>query len=116
MWERSTWSITSKRSWLRSLRRARRRADEDAHRRQSGERSTERGRHADACLKPGKGGHTMKYEMRVNVYIRPEHVGSGSGLELSETQTIELASLSDAAEILVKLHAFFEALKAKGTK
>jgi len=54
----------------------------------------------------------MKYEMRVQVYIRAE-AGYQGGLELSETQMIELGTLSDAAEILVKLHEFFETLKAK---
>lgn len=59
----------------------------------------------------------MKYEMRVQVYIRPEAgYGSGGGLELSETQMIELSKLSDAAEVLVKLHEFFETLKAKQAK
>lgn len=56
----------------------------------------------------------MKYEMRVQVYLRPE-MGAGN-LELSETQNIELTTLSDAAEILVKLHEFFEALKAKAVQ
>jgi hypothetical protein len=51
----------------------------------------------------------MKYEMRVQIYLRPEnHSGS---LELSETQLVELATLSDAAKVLVKLHEFFEELK-----
>jgi hypothetical protein len=53
----------------------------------------------------------MKYEMQVQVYLRPEQ--GGGNLQLSETQTIELTTLSDAAEVLVKLHEFFEALKAK---
>lgn len=53
-----------------------------------------------------------KYDMRVEVYIRPTLGGSGA-LQLSETQQIELKTLSDAAEILVKLHEFFEALKNK---
>lgn len=56
----------------------------------------------------------MKYEMQVRVYIRPDVGGSG-GLELAETQSVELATLSDAAGILVKLHEFFEALRAKGS-
>jgi hypothetical protein len=51
----------------------------------------------------------MKYEMRVHVYIRPEQ--GGGALELSETQIVTLRTLSDAAEILVKLHEFFEVLK-----
>lgn len=55
----------------------------------------------------------MKYEMNVRVYIRPEVGGGGGGLELAETQTVELKTLSDAAEVLVKLHEFFEALKTK---
>jgi hypothetical protein len=60
----------------------------------------------------------MTYEMSVRVSIRPDVGGSGySGLELAETQQIELTTLSDAAEILVKLHEFFEALKkARVTK
>ena len=60
----------------------------------------------------------MKFEMSVQIYLRPqgEHGGyCGAGqLELRETQNVELSSLSDAASILVKLHEFFEALKAKG--
>jgi len=53
----------------------------------------------------------MKYEMRVQVYIRPENPSGYQGLELSETQMVELSTLSDAAGILVKLHEFFETLK-----
>jgi hypothetical protein len=54
----------------------------------------------------------MKYEMNVQVYIRPAEAGYASGqLELRETQTIELTTISDAAGILVKLHEFFEVLK-----
>ncbi len=57
----------------------------------------------------------MKYEMRVQVYLRPTEAGRSQGvLELSEIQEIELRTLSDAAEILVKLHEFFEALRRKG--
>lgn len=56
----------------------------------------------------------MKYEMNVQVYLRPSEAGYSSGaLELRETQTIELTTLSDAAGILVKLHEFFEELKAR---
>jgi hypothetical protein len=51
--------------------------------------------------------------MRASLNIRPVDPPFGQGLDLSETQTIELTTLSDAAEILVKLHEFFEALKAK---
>lgn len=59
----------------------------------------------------------MKYEMSVQVYLRPQDYGGASGnLELRETQTIELTTLSDAAGVLVKLHEFFETLKAKGVK
>ena len=59
----------------------------------------------------------MKYEMNVQVYIRPAEAGYSSGqLELRETQTIEMTTLSDAANILVKLHEFFEVLKTKGSK
>jgi hypothetical protein len=58
----------------------------------------------------------MKYEMRVQVHIRPEPGYGGSGLELAETQQIELGTLSDAAEILVKLHEFFEALRKAKVK
>jgi hypothetical protein len=58
-------------------------------------------------------GASMKYEMRVQVYIRADHMGT-SGLELSETQHIELKTLSDAAGVLVKLHEFFEELKKRG--
>lgn len=54
----------------------------------------------------------MKYEMTVHVNLRPAEAGYSSGnLELRETQTIELLSLSDAASVLVKLHEFFEELK-----
>jgi hypothetical protein len=56
----------------------------------------------------------MKYEMSVQIYIRPEH--SGGALELRETQQIELTTLSDAAGVLVKLHEFFEELKKRGVK
>jgi hypothetical protein len=56
----------------------------------------------------------MKYEMSVQVYIRPEH--GGGALELRETQQIELATLSDAAGVLVKLHEFFEELKKRGVQ
>ena len=56
----------------------------------------------------------MKYEMRVQVYIRPTEPPYGGALELAETQYIELTTLSDAAEVLVKLHEFFEALRLKG--
>lgn len=53
--------------------------------------------------------------MRVQVYLRPTEAGRSQGvLELSEIQEIELRTLSDAAEILVKLHEFFEALRRKG--
>lgn len=57
----------------------------------------------------------MKYEMYVSVQIR-ESQGGSSGLNLSETQSVELKTLSDAAMILVKLHEFFEAIKNSGTK
>ena len=57
----------------------------------------------------------MVYEMNVRVHIRPIQGGS-SGLELAETQQVELHSLSDAAEVLVKLHEFFEALRRAKAK
>ena len=55
----------------------------------------------------------MKYEMSVQIYLRPqdERGYSGGQLELRETQQVELTTLSDAAAVLVKLHEFFEALK-----
>jgi len=58
----------------------------------------------------------VKFEMRVDVHLRPqdEHGHSFGQLDMSETQTVELSTLSDAAGVLVKLHEFFEALKAKG--
>jgi hypothetical protein len=58
----------------------------------------------------------MKYDLRVQVYIRPAEYNTSSGLELAETQQIDLTSLSDAAEILVKLHEFFEVLKSRKAK
>ncbi len=59
----------------------------------------------------------MKYELSVHVRIRtPEHYSQGPGLELSETQSIELTTLSDAAEILVKLHEFFQTVKEKAAR
>jgi hypothetical protein len=54
----------------------------------------------------------MKYELSVQVNIRPEGYSSGQ-LDLRETQIVELTTLSDAAGVLVKLHEFFEALKAR---
>lgn len=57
----------------------------------------------------------MKYEMRAQVNIRPIEPQYGGGLDLAETQVIVLSKLSDAAEILVKLHEFFETLKAKAS-
>ena len=56
----------------------------------------------------------MKYEMSVQVFLRPENLGGN--FELRETQWIELTTLSDAATILVKLHEFFEELKKRGIK
>ena len=58
----------------------------------------------------------MKYSIRVNVYIRPADQGGTGNLELSETQEVELSTLSDAAKVLVKLHEFFETLKERGVK
>lgn len=59
----------------------------------------------------------MTYEMSVQVYIRPQIVSGAVGtLELRETQVIDLNTLSDAAEVLVKLHEFFETLKTKAVK
>lgn len=57
----------------------------------------------------------MKYEIRVDVNLRPmdNHVSQGV-LCLSETQSVELTTLSDAATVLVKLHEFFVELKTKG--
>lgn len=54
----------------------------------------------------------MKCDLTVQVYLRPEGHSSGT-LELREQQQIELTTLSDAAEVLVKLHEFFETLKSK---
>ena len=56
----------------------------------------------------------MKYEMTVQVYLRPEN--AFGQLELRETQQVELTTLSDAAAILVKLHEFFEELKKRKVK
>lgn len=53
----------------------------------------------------------MKYRIQVNVQLSTEH--QYSPLRLEESSEIELASLSDAAMILVKLHEFFEALKKR---
>lgn len=57
----------------------------------------------------------MKYEMSVHIYLRQE-LSSGPGLELREMNMVELSTLSDAAEILVKLHEFFETVRKKGGK
>jgi len=51
----------------------------------------------------------MKYRIQVDVSLSGEQ--SYNPLRLQETSEIELASLSDAAMILVKLHEFFEALR-----
>lgn len=58
----------------------------------------------------------MKYEIRVQVSLRPaDDYGFSRGqMEMSETQQVELATLSDAAGVLVKLHEFFEELKTRG--
>jgi hypothetical protein len=57
----------------------------------------------------------MKYDLTVQVYLRDQQ-HTGGVLELREQQQIELTTLSDAAEILVKLHEFFEALKTRAAK
>jgi hypothetical protein len=51
----------------------------------------------------------MKYRIQVDVSLATEQ--GYNPLRLQETSEIELASLSDAATILVKLHEFFEALR-----
>jgi hypothetical protein len=51
----------------------------------------------------------MKYRIQVDVSLATEQ--NYNPLRLQETSDIELASLSDAAMILVKLHEFFEAIK-----
>lgn len=51
----------------------------------------------------------MKYRIQVDVNLTTEQ--SYNPLRLSESSDIELQSLSEAAEILVILHEFFEALK-----
>jgi hypothetical protein len=60
----------------------------------------------------------MKYEVDVQVVLRPSRDAAGFAmaggqLELRESRQIELTTLSDAAMLLVKLHEFFEALKAR---
>lgn len=61
----------------------------------------------------------MKYEMSVQIMLRPitDHGSAyGPGLELRETNNVELATLSDAAAVLVKLHEFFEEIRKRGAK
>lgn len=60
----------------------------------------------------------MKYEMTVQIYLRPEQNYSGAGgqLELRESNSVELTTLSDAAAVLVKLHEFFEEIRKRGAK
>lgn len=60
----------------------------------------------------------MKYEMSVQIMLRPvsEHGYGGPGLELRETNQVELTTLSDAAAVLVKLHEFFEEIRKRGAK
>jgi hypothetical protein len=53
----------------------------------------------------------LKYRIQVDVSLSTET--NFNPLRLQETSEIELASLSDAANILVKLHEFFEALRQK---
>jgi hypothetical protein len=60
----------------------------------------------------------VKYELNVQVYLRPYQDGSGAmyaggQIELRETQIVQLNTLSDAAGVLVKLHEFFEELKRR---
>jgi len=56
----------------------------------------------------------VKYNLEVNVRIRPEQYGSA--LELREENAVELTSLSDAARILVKLHELFEEVRRTNGK
>jgi hypothetical protein len=59
----------------------------------------------------------MKYEMTVQIYLRPEghsEFGNNSTLELHENLLIELASFSKSAEAIVKLHDFFEEVRKFG--
>lgn len=60
----------------------------------------------------------MKYEMTVQIYLRPisERGGLSSQLELRESNQVELTTLSDAAAVLVKLHEFFEEIRKRGAK
>lgn len=60
----------------------------------------------------------MKYEITVQVALTPvsDHglrIG-GQNLELRESNTVELSTLSDAAALLVKLHEFFEVIRKRG--
>lgn len=53
--------------------------------------------------------------MVVQIYLRPaDSFGSHGALELRESNQVELATLSDAAGVLVKLHEFFEEVKKRG--
>lgn len=58
----------------------------------------------------------MKFEMTVQIYLRPaEGFHSSTGqLELRESNTVELTTLSDAAAVLVRLHDFFEEIRKRG--
>ena len=54
----------------------------------------------------------QKYRVQVDVRLSTGET-LYNPLTLSESCQIELESLSDAAEILVKLHEFFESLKGR---
>lgn len=56
----------------------------------------------------------MKYEMTVQIYLRPDGGHSSGQLELRESSMVELTTLSDAAAVLVRLHEFFEEIKKRG--
>lgn len=58
----------------------------------------------------------MKYRVNVIVEIRSQDTGNYNPLRLSEESDIELDSLSSAANVLVKLHEFFQSLRENPVK
>lgn len=58
----------------------------------------------------------MKYKVNVTVEIRSTDTGNYNPLRLSEESEIELDSLSSAANVLVRLHEFFQALRNNPVK
>lgn len=53
------------------------------------------------------------FKVRVDVRIYSQDTGNNYPLTLSEEIETDLATLSDAAAMLVKLHEFFETFKTR---